>query len=133
VTGNINREPTTDPEKCAGGAGLIEMGPASMRYVPSAPNVPSARTIGCELTVPTADHQIAGGLGDGQTGAAFRRPSTGRKRAVSRGNGITLTADQGTARDERQDDHALPSYDSLYRSRDPNQNRRPSNRCARTE
>jgi hypothetical protein len=46
VTVSTNREPTTDPEKCAGGAGLIEIGPASMRYVPSASNVPSARTIG---------------------------------------------------------------------------------------
>ena len=37
-----------DPEKCAGGAGWIEVGPTSMRYVPSASKVPSARMVGRE-------------------------------------------------------------------------------------
>jgi hypothetical protein len=35
-----------DPEKCAGGAGSMEIGPTSMRYVPEASNVPSARMFG---------------------------------------------------------------------------------------
>ena len=43
TTVRIRREPAIDPEKCAGGAGSIEIGPTSMRYVPSTSNVPSAR------------------------------------------------------------------------------------------
>jgi hypothetical protein len=46
MTFRINREPVTEPEKCAGGAGSIEIGPASMRYVPSTSKVPLARTVG---------------------------------------------------------------------------------------
>jgi len=46
VTVRIKRAPAIDPEKCAEGAGSIEIGPTSMRYVPSASKVPSARMIG---------------------------------------------------------------------------------------
>jgi hypothetical protein len=46
TTVSVTREPAIDPEKCAGGAGSMEIGPTSIRYVPSASNVPSARMIG---------------------------------------------------------------------------------------
>jgi hypothetical protein len=39
-------EPTSIPEKCAAGAGLMLIGPASIRYVPSVSKLPSARTFG---------------------------------------------------------------------------------------
>src|SRR2546429_6184765 len=57
VTVRTKREPVTTPEKCAGGAGSIEIGPTSMRYVPSTSNVPSARMVGrenCPWPHPTA-------------------------------------------------------------------------------
>jgi hypothetical protein len=46
MTLRVRPEPVTAPEKCAGGAGSMEIGPTSMRYVPSTLNVPSARMIG---------------------------------------------------------------------------------------
>ncbi len=48
TTVSVKREPAIDPEKCAGGAGSMEIGPTSIRYVPSASNVPSAWMIGRE-------------------------------------------------------------------------------------
>jgi hypothetical protein len=47
TTFRVRPERVTTPEKCAAGAGSIEMGPISIRYVPSTSNVPSARRIGC--------------------------------------------------------------------------------------
>jgi hypothetical protein len=46
ITVRVRREPVRTPEKCAGGAGSIEIGPTSIRYVPSTSNVPSARMVG---------------------------------------------------------------------------------------
>lgn len=46
TTVSIRREPAIDPEKCAGGAGSIETGPTSMRYVPSTSKVSSPRRVG---------------------------------------------------------------------------------------
>src|SRR5206468_12583833 len=48
TTVSVKREPAIDPEKCAGGAGSMEIGPTSIRYVPSPSNLPSARMIGRE-------------------------------------------------------------------------------------
>src|SRR5262245_38589841 len=61
ATLSSRREPDTRPEKCAGGAGTIETGPASMRYVPSASKVPSARTNGrgnCPCPQPMTRSQV---------------------------------------------------------------------------
>ncbi len=41
MTFRISVDPTSDPEKWAGGAGLIDTGPTSILYVPSTSNVPS--------------------------------------------------------------------------------------------
>ncbi len=76
MTFRINREPVTEPEKCAGGAGSIEMGPASMRYVPSTSKVASARTVGRELAVSTPNRQVEG-VGHPQT-AGLARLAAGR-------------------------------------------------------
>jgi hypothetical protein len=46
TTFSSNVEPVTEPEKCAEGGGSRETGPASMRYVPSASKLPSARMAG---------------------------------------------------------------------------------------
>ena len=57
----VNVEPATEPEKWAGGGGLIEIGPTSIRYVPSTSNVPSLRIVGfgkCPCPHPAERSQV---------------------------------------------------------------------------